>query len=208
MDLKSSSESIRHRSFHRHVLSSVMCYMSYVVCRMLSVIGHWPPVICVVRVRRFVPSEWGPCSATCGPGVRRRQVQCKMFSQKYGAVINQPSAVCTGEWGQRAGTAGRDSGLGQRAGTAGQDSWLGQRAGTAGRDRGPGQRAGTAGRDSGQGQRAGTAGRDSGPGQRAGTAGRDSGPGQLTGTAGWDSGPGQRAGHSWLEQRAGTAGRA
>ncbi|KAI0210581.1 Protein madd-4 [Lamellibrachia satsuma] len=32
--------------------------------------------------------------ATCGPGVRRRQVQCKVFSQRYGAVINQPSAVC------------------------------------------------------------------------------------------------------------------
>ena len=81
-------------------LLSVICYLSYVVC-------HLSPVVC----RRFVPSEWGPCSATCGPGVRRRQVQCKVFSQKYGAVINQPSAVCTGEWGQR-GTAG-DSGPGQ-----------------------------------------------------------------------------------------------
>lgn len=27
----------------------------------------------------FVPGDWGPCSVTCGEGVRRRRFECKIF---------------------------------------------------------------------------------------------------------------------------------
>ncbi|KAE8751962.1 hypothetical protein FOCC_FOCC001439, partial [Frankliniella occidentalis] len=39
---------------------------------------HGPPCVSTTT-RRFVVGEWGPCSVSCGEGVQRREVHCKLF---------------------------------------------------------------------------------------------------------------------------------
>ncbi|XP_015837335.1 protein madd-4 isoform X3 [Tribolium castaneum] len=44
----------------------------------------------------FVPDEWGPCSVTCGEGVRKRQVHCKIFLEFSRTIAKLPDKQCTG----------------------------------------------------------------------------------------------------------------
>ncbi|KAJ3649041.1 hypothetical protein Zmor_020803 [Zophobas morio] len=45
---------------------------------------------------RFVPDEWGPCSVTCGEGVRKRQVHCKIFLEFSRTIAKLPDKQCSG----------------------------------------------------------------------------------------------------------------
>ncbi|XP_060536482.1 protein madd-4 isoform X2 [Cylas formicarius] len=45
---------------------------------------------------RFIPDEWGPCSATCGEGVRKREVHCKIFLEFSRTIAKLPDKQCSG----------------------------------------------------------------------------------------------------------------
>ena len=44
----------------------------------------------------FIVDEWGPCSAECGEGVRRREVACKIFLEFSKTVATLPDEKCPG----------------------------------------------------------------------------------------------------------------
>lgn len=41
-------------------------------------------------------AEWGPCSVTCGEGVRKREVHCKIFLEFSRTIAKLPDYKCTG----------------------------------------------------------------------------------------------------------------
>lgn len=47
-------------------------------------------------VSRFIPDEWGPCSVTCGDGVRKREVHCKIFLEFSRTIAKLPDSKCSG----------------------------------------------------------------------------------------------------------------
>ncbi|KAL7044499.1 hypothetical protein ACKWTF_001926 [Chironomus riparius] len=42
----------------------------------------------------FIPSEWGPCSVTCGEGVRRRRFECKIFLEFSKVIATIDDSKC------------------------------------------------------------------------------------------------------------------
>ncbi|CAG7816432.1 unnamed protein product, partial [Allacma fusca] len=44
----------------------------------------------------FVAEDWGPCSETCGEGVRRRKVVCKIFLEFSRTIASLPDKECPG----------------------------------------------------------------------------------------------------------------
>ncbi|XP_063229070.1 protein madd-4 [Bacillus rossius redtenbacheri] len=44
----------------------------------------------------FIAEEWGPCSASCGEGVRRREVHCKIFLEFSKTIARLPDEKCQG----------------------------------------------------------------------------------------------------------------
>ncbi|XP_074042343.1 ADAMTS-like no long nerve cord isoform X3 [Leptinotarsa decemlineata] len=44
----------------------------------------------------FIPDEWGPCSVSCGEGVRKREVHCKIFLEFSRTIAKLPDKQCTG----------------------------------------------------------------------------------------------------------------
>ncbi|XP_064608242.1 ADAMTS-like protein 1 isoform X2 [Liolophura sinensis] len=46
---------------------------------------------------RFIASEWGPCSKTCGEGVRQRYVRCKVYLRFLETITDLSDSECTGQ---------------------------------------------------------------------------------------------------------------
>ncbi|KAJ8963231.1 hypothetical protein NQ318_018697 [Aromia moschata] len=46
---------------------------------------------------RFIPDDWGPCSVSCGEGVRKREVHCKIFLEFSRTIAKLPDKQCTGK---------------------------------------------------------------------------------------------------------------
>lgn len=44
----------------------------------------------------FIPDEWGPCSVSCGEGVRKREVHCKIFLEFSRTIAKLPDRQCSG----------------------------------------------------------------------------------------------------------------
>ncbi|XP_057670179.1 protein madd-4 isoform X2 [Diorhabda carinulata] len=44
----------------------------------------------------FISDEWGPCTVTCGEGVRRREVHCKIFLEYSRTIAKLPDKQCSG----------------------------------------------------------------------------------------------------------------
>lgn len=45
---------------------------------------------------RFIADDWGPCSVTCGEGVRKREVHCKIFLEFSRTIAKLPDKQCSG----------------------------------------------------------------------------------------------------------------
>lgn len=45
---------------------------------------------------RFIPDDWGPCSVSCGEGIRKREVHCKIFLEFSRTIAKLPDKQCTG----------------------------------------------------------------------------------------------------------------
>ncbi|XP_066139353.1 protein madd-4 isoform X1 [Euwallacea fornicatus] len=45
----------------------------------------------------FVPDEWGPCSVSCGEGIRKREVHCKIFLEFSRTIAKLPDKQCSGD---------------------------------------------------------------------------------------------------------------
>ncbi|KAJ1525847.1 hypothetical protein ONE63_009043 [Megalurothrips usitatus] len=52
-----------------------------------------PPCVSTTS-RRFVVGEWGPCSSTCGEGVQRREVHCRLFLELSRATTTLKAHQC------------------------------------------------------------------------------------------------------------------
>ncbi|KAJ8976402.1 hypothetical protein NQ317_003038, partial [Molorchus minor] len=45
----------------------------------------------------FIPDEWGPCSVSCGEGIRKREVHCKIFLEFSRTIAKLPDIQCSGK---------------------------------------------------------------------------------------------------------------
>ena len=47
---------------------------------------------------RYFATKWSSCSTTCGPGILRRSLSCKVFLPYIGTVVDISMAKCAGTY--------------------------------------------------------------------------------------------------------------